>query len=149
MSKQATNPQHPPPEQTHTPGSAGCRRHLQTLCRIGCLPGTYTDTTAAAAAQQNTDLMNQLRPADCCCGCCFWSCSPGVLVTHSHTCLSHHLSALLAAIKTHHTNQVAHSLVCDELEGAAKLFVVVGQPLQQRLLVLHLQLSTSLLVLGG
>jgi hypothetical protein len=42
-----------------------------------------------------------------------------------------------------------HSLVCDKLQLAAKLLVVVGQPLQQRLLVLHLQLSTCVCVCGG
>lgn len=43
----------------------------------------------------------------------------------------------------------SYSLVCDKLQRAAKLLVVVRQPLQQRLLVLHLQLSTSLLVLNA
>jgi hypothetical protein len=32
-----------------SPGSAGCRRCLQTLCRIGCLPATCRDTQHCTA----------------------------------------------------------------------------------------------------
>ena len=39
------------------------------------------------------------------------------------------------------------AFVCDDLQGGAKVLVVVGEPFQQRHLLLQLQLNTGFLVL--
>lgn len=56
-------------------------------------------------------------------------------------CCNNNAQAPLSPANHTHTQQ-RNALVCDKLQLAAKLLVVVGQPLQQRLLLLHLQLST-------